>query len=77
MTFRSRGTGDVGPLSRIHLTLESLTKADQKLAQYVLEDPDRAAFSSITLLARNSDVSESAVSRFCKRLGYTGYQSSA
>ena len=50
-----------------------LTAAEKKAADYVLKNRDRAQYLSIGELAEESGVAEATVSRFCRRLGYKGY----
>ena len=50
-----------------------LTTAEKKTADYVLRNPRESQFLSIAELAEESGVAEATVSRFCRRLGYKGY----
>ncbi|MBQ6927725.1 MAG: MurR/RpiR family transcriptional regulator [Oscillospiraceae bacterium] len=50
-----------------------LTAAERKAADYVLKNRDRSQYLSIGELAEESGVAEATVSRFCRRLGYKGY----
>ena len=52
---------------------ESMSKAQKKIAEYILENFDKAAFMTAVRLARFADVSESTVVRFAMELGYDGY----
>lgn len=52
----------------------SLTKAEQKVADAVLSNTETAVYSSVTDLAEMADVGETSVIRFCRKLGYRGYQ---
>ena len=52
----------------------SLTKSEQKVAQFVLSNPDEVEKYSINDLADFSGVGESTVVRFCRRVGFKGYQ---
>ncbi|GIP41453.1 RpiR family transcriptional regulator [Paenibacillus sp. J31TS4] len=52
----------------------SLTKSEQKVASLVLDKPDEAMFHSITELAEISGVGETTVIRFCRKVGYHGFQ---
>ena len=51
----------------------SLTASEKRCADYVLAHQQEAQFLSITELAEVSNVAEATVSRFCRRLGYRGY----
>ena len=50
-----------------------LTAAERRTADYVLKNRDRSQYLSIGELAEESGVAEATVSRFCRRLGYKGY----
>ena len=49
------------------------SKGQKKIAGYILENYDKAAFMTAGKLARLADVSESTVVRFAAELGYEGY----
>ena len=51
-----------------------LTNTERKIANYVLENYDQVLNSNITELAENAKVSDASVVRFCRSLGYKGYQ---
>lgn len=61
-------------LLRIPTVYESLTKSEQKVADTVLRDPEAAVFYTITDLSEKSEVGETSVIRFCRKLGFRGYQ---
>ncbi|WP_453992692.1 MurR/RpiR family transcriptional regulator [Bacillus nitroreducens] len=47
---------------------------ERKIADYILQYPNRIIHSSINQIAEDLNVADSTVFRFCKRLGYKGYQ---
>ena len=49
------------------------SKGQKRIAAYILENPDKAAFMTASRLGRMADVSESTVVRFASELGYDGY----
>lgn len=51
----------------------NLTASEKKTADYVIAHQRDTQFLSITELAEASGVAEATVSRFCRRLGYQGY----
>lgn len=51
-----------------------LTQTDRHLRDYILCHPDTVARMSARQLAQASFTSQSAVVRFCKRLGYPGFK---
>ena len=61
-------------LPRIRSLLDSFTKAERRLADRVLVDPESAVFSSVTALADAAQVGEATVLRFCRTLGCNGFQ---
>ena len=60
----------------IHLrsSYPTLRPAERRVADEILDDPKRAVHLSITELAKRAEVSDSTVVKFCKRLGYKGFQ---
>ncbi len=61
-------------LDSIHTHLDSLSKSERKVALAVLKNPELAIAENITALARNAQVSEPTVVRFCRAIGYDGWQ---
>lgn len=51
----------------------NLTSAEKKAADYVMAHQSEVQTKSISELAAQSGIAEATVSRFCKRLGYKGY----
>ena len=62
------------PIILISTIYKSLTKAEQKVADFVIADTQETVYSSVTDLAEKSGVGETTVIRFCRKLGYRGYQ---
>jgi DNA-binding MurR/RpiR family transcriptional regulator len=61
-------------LAMIISIYNSLSKAEQKVADAVLEDAETTVYSSVTDLAEKADVGETTVIRFCRKLGFRGFQ---
>ncbi len=61
-------------IMQIRLAYPQLTKAEKKVADFVLEDPQSVLFMSITDLAAACKVGETTVFRFCKSMKLQGYQ---
>ena len=59
---------------KIRATYNQMTKAEKKVADYILRDPRGMLFLSITELAEACSVGETSVFRFCKTMGAKGYQ---
>ena len=51
----------------------ALTAAEKQTADYIMSHRGATQFMSISELAEASGVAEATVSRFCRRLGYKGY----
>ncbi|PLT30472.1 MurR/RpiR family transcriptional regulator [Peribacillus deserti] len=47
---------------------------EKKIADYILEKPERIIHSTINEVADDLKVADATVFRFCKRLGFKGYQ---
>lgn len=52
----------------------SLTKAEKKVGNTVLEKLDIIIYHSVTNLADMAEVGETTVLRFCRKIGFKGYQ---
>lgn len=50
-----------------------LTKSSRKICDYLFENADRAQYFSISSLAKECHVAEATIFRFCKALGFNGY----
>ncbi|HHS8430880.1 TPA: MurR/RpiR family transcriptional regulator [Escherichia coli] len=60
-------------LLRLRQSVDGYSRTQQKLGEFVLSDPARVVYLTITELARESDTSEASVTRLCRTLGYKGY----
>lgn len=60
-------------LTCIHNKMDSLSKGQKKIAAFILESYDKAAFLTAGALGKTVQVSESTVVRFAVELGYDGY----
>lgn len=52
----------------------SLTKAEKKVADIVLKEEKNIIYDSLTDLAEKCEVGETSVLRFCRQIGYKGFQ---
>ena len=50
------------------------TKAEKKVADFILNNPKKVLFMSITELAEACGVGDTSVFRFCKTMDCKGYQ---
>ena len=62
-------------IRRITESQSSLRKSEEKVATYVLENVDEVIKMRIVDLASKSAVSEPTVIRFCRAIGFDGFQS--
>lgn len=60
-------------LKKIEEKMYTLSKGQKKLATFILEHYDKAAFMTAAKLGKLSGVSESTVVRFATEMGYDGY----
>ncbi len=58
---------------RISAAFYELTSAEKKTADFILNNRGHSQYLSIAELAEYSGVAEATVSRFCRRLGYKGF----
>ncbi len=62
-------------LHTIESSISGFSKGQKRIAGYILENYDKAAFMTASKLGRLVGVSESTVVRFASELGYDGYPS--
>lgn len=60
-------------LTRIDLMMNTFSKGQKRIALYIEEHYDKAAFMTASKLGQTVGVSESTVVRFATELGYDGY----
>lgn len=60
-------------IQTIQSRYESLTSAEKKVAEQILQHSDAIVHMTISQLAAHAQVARSAVVRFCKTLGFGGY----
>lgn len=60
-------------LSDIRSSMPTFSKGQRRIANYILNSYDKAAFMTASKLGQKVDVSESTVVRFATELGYEGY----
>lgn len=64
----------IHPEVMISSIYHSLTKSEQKVADLLKTRMNDSVYWSVSDLADNADVGETTVIRFCRKLGYKGYQ---
>ena len=52
---------------------DEIFKAEKKVADFILKNPEVAVNANVSELANYSGVSDATVIRLCKHLGYSGY----
>lgn len=66
---------EVGRLLPMIVSLDyEFTKSEKKVAQVILEKTDEVIYSTITDLSDMASVGEATIIRFCRKLGFKGYQ---
>lgn len=69
------GTQEMGKtLLSIRSHLNGLTKTEQKVAHYILENAQDLIYDSVTELAEKAEVGETTVLRFCRKMKFQGFQ---
>lgn len=63
-----------GALIRLRGLYPSLKSALQKVANLILQQPEMAIYASVNEVAAAAGVSEATVMRFCRTLGFKGFQ---
>ena len=61
-------------LTRIRSSYNQFTKAERRVADFILQNPNKVLFMSISDLAETCDGGDTSVFRFCKTMNVKGYQ---
>lgn len=61
-------------IGKIRSYYARLSEKEKKIADYILSNPDKIIHSTINELAEDLNVADATVFRFCKRIGFKGYQ---
>ena len=61
-------------ITRINSYYDNLSKSDQAISNYLIENMDTAARLSIQEFAKNTKVSTATISRFAKKIGFDSFQ---
>lgn len=59
---------------KIQTRYNQLTKAEKKVADFILDNKENVIYMSITELANACEVGETSIYRFCRTLEFGGYQ---
>jgi len=68
-----KNTEDKTVIESIKENYDQIFMAEKKVADFILENPEKAVNANVSKLANLSDVSDATVIRLCKRIGYQGY----
>lgn len=60
-------------IMKIFSLQSSFTVSENDIAQFVMKNPEFVITSTITSLAKKIDTSEASINRFCKKIGYKGF----
>lgn len=63
----------MNPIALIHSKYDTLTNAEQKLADYIVQNPRCALEYRMTQLSQKAGSSNAALARLCQKLGYDGF----
>ncbi|MEP3276660.1 MAG: MurR/RpiR family transcriptional regulator [Stappiaceae bacterium] len=58
----------------IHERFDSLSKTNQRIAEYLLQHPNEAAIRSVNILAKSCGVHAATIVRFAQTFGYSGFR---
>lgn len=61
-------------LRKIRSHYARLSEKEKKIANYILEDPEKIVHNTINEVAVDLNVADATVFRFCKTIGFKGYQ---
>jgi DNA-binding MurR/RpiR family transcriptional regulator len=62
-----------GALVAINARLSTLSESERKIADFVCKEPKKTLYFNVRELAKQSDSSQAAVIRFCKRNGFGSF----
>lgn len=63
----------MNPFEQMQLKQSSFTAADRKVYEVVINNVDSVLRGTATSLAEDFNISQPAITRFCKKLGYQGF----
>lgn len=61
-------------LGKIRSYYARFSEKEKKIANYILDNPDKIIHSTINEVSEDLNVADATVFRFCKRIGFKGYQ---
>ncbi|MDF2587063.1 MAG: RpiR family transcriptional regulator [Anaerocolumna sp.] len=60
-------------ISKIVSMQHNFTMSENEISQYVINNPDLVVSSTISTIAKETGTSEASINRFCKKIGYKGF----
>ncbi|WP_302163324.1 MurR/RpiR family transcriptional regulator [uncultured Fusobacterium sp.] len=63
----------MGIIIKLNAMKNQLTSIEKKIAEYILEDPERIKNLTTYEIAKNCDTSQASIVRFSKKLGFLGF----
>ncbi|OAA30148.1 hypothetical protein AT15_01120 [Kosmotoga arenicorallina S304] len=60
-------------INQFNEKLPALTKIEEKIARFILENPESAVKMSVQLLAEKAGAAPSTVIKMCRKLGFSGF----
>jgi len=60
--------------SKIQSAYGSLSATEKRIADFVLNSPEKVIYNSVTQVAEELEVAQSSVTRFCRSIGLRGFQ---
>jgi DNA-binding MurR/RpiR family transcriptional regulator len=70
---RRRAGGSEDVIDELRRQYDRLTQSQKRIAEYIVDHPDRVAFSTVDQMAGQLDVNPSTIVRFTYRLGLKGF----
>jgi len=66
--------GIASVLARIRMAMDAMPRGLKRIGKYLLENPETAVHLSMAALSRNTRSGQSTIMRFCRELGFAGFQ---
>jgi DNA-binding MurR/RpiR family transcriptional regulator len=70
---KRRAGGSENVIDELRRQYDRLTQSQKRIAEYIVDHPDRVAFSTVDQMAGQLDVNPSTIVRFTYRLGLKGF----
>ncbi len=70
----NKGNEGSNTLVMIDSMYKSLSRTEQKIADYIKSEPETVVYATLTYLAEKAGAGDTSVLRLCRKLGFQGYQ---